>query len=683
MPAVYVVQHGNNLVANVGKPGLVLQQQGMHVGNQAWLQNQASGMFSGAGPTTAGQVAMYQQQPQQLRMTQVPVSTPPLAQQQQQVLLGGPQMAAPRQAGPQVLAAAAAADAHKQVVYVNINGALQRGIVHNGAVYLLANDSAGPGAQTAGHMHQATAGQVLALQQQSQQQQQFMVQQVLPTGQLVPMSGALLATSAGAQLPTAQQLQPQAQRPIAGSVPPVSMGLTSQVQQQPVVVMNAGMGPNMSVTRAPVSAAGLTPAAVSVHARPQQQQQLLLPVAQTGARGPVAGPTAVRPASNSQFPGLTSATLRPTVIAGSHTVSANSVSANTASLMPRMAASTAAAAQQGMRPAPAMSQPMTIAAALAALPSHSSAAGPAAPAASSDLSSPVAPPGTPGMANGVAARSNAAGTIGAVIGKLANPSAIAGGQAAGVGSTVLGALPASSTPAGSSPMTSQPGTPSRSNSVGANRSSSGASSSSSSFQLPVPDAASSTRDAEGKMAVMRMFARTFVETGIGLEQALNMIQPADRDLLAAAFAAEAAAACGASQLSKATDGVTGSATSSSSASGKTATQSGLADLGGEQISMPLSEGRASGLEQLANLSGGASFDGTQDTAPGLDTFSLGSWGFSLFSNVASDLGSDRGASSFGGTGGLSGKVAAASMVAANGAAPGDDSTATLFANLNL
>lgn len=184
------------------------------------------------------------------------------------------------------------------------------------------------------------------------------------------------------------------------------------------------------------------------------------------------------------------------------------------------------------------------------------------------------------------------------------------------------------------------------------------------------------------MAVMRMFARTFVETGIGLEQALNMIQPADRDLLAAAFAAEAAAACGASQLSKATDGVTRSAASSGAASGKTATQNGLADLGGEQISMPLSEGRASGLE-LANLSGGASFDGTQDTAPGLDTFSLGSWGFSLFSNVASDLGSDRGASSFGGTGGLSGKVAAASMVGANGAALVDDSTATLFANLNL
>jgi hypothetical protein len=171
---------------------------------------------------------------------------------------------------------------------------------------------------------------------------------------------------------------------------------------------------------------------------------------------------------------------------------------------------------------------------------------------------------------------------------------------------------------------------------------------------------------------MRMFARTFIETGIGLEQALSMIQASDREMLAAAFAAEAAAAVGAKACPAA----------ASAANPTACAEGGLASLGGEQIVMPPSQGRASepnGLQGLSNLSvgggGGGAFDGETQASTGQDSFSLGSWGFSLFSSVASDLGSTQ-AGSFGAHGD---KVTAAGAPAS----ATDVATASLFANLHV
>ena len=62
---------------------------------------------------------------------------------------------------------------------------------------------------------------------------------------------------------------------------------------------------------------------------------------------------------------------------------------------------------------------------------------------------------------------------------------------------------------------------------------------------------------------MRLLARSFLETGIALEQALGMIQPADRDMLAAAYAGESAPPAPQQPSS-----------------------GGLAGLGGEQVAMP-------------------------------------------------------------------------------------------------
>jgi hypothetical protein len=252
----------------------------------------------------------------------------------------------------------------------------------------------------------------------------------------------------------------------------------------------------------------------------------------------------------------------------------------------------------------------------------------------------------------------AAGTIGAAINKLAAP----GGGAAGA--NIISGPPSAAQ--GMSPVTSQPGTPSRSNSVGHH-----SSSSSSSGGSLATDA-----DVEGKMTVMRMFARTFIETGIGLEQALGMIQVSDREMLATAFAVEAAAALGANEQRPHSAAAAPSDTTAA-VGGAVVTAGSLADLGGEQISM--SHGRTSepgGLLKSANKEGGGAFDNAPEAGSGLDSFSLGSWGFSLFANVASDMGSNQGAGSFGGMG----DTMTASSTAASTT---DAATATLFANLHV
>lgn len=680
--AAALQQASNN---NIMQAQLAAQLRGM----------QPAGMAQAQAQQHPHQPAMY---PQQVRMT--PVSTVTAAQLPPQMMMMAPTGAAPpRQpaAGhmlvvnnnnPAAAAPAAAPDSGKQMVYVNVNGTMQRAILQNGAVYLLANDAPAAATapqQTAGMHPQLTAGnngQVLALQPATaqQQQQQVVMQHVLPNGQLV--SAALVAAPhAGLQqqLPMQAQQQPQMQavRPVPAGVGLAATPQQVQQQQQAVVLM----APTKNMTAARVAAMPANPGSPGAGAgnmqarvlQPQQQQVLVQLPQGMAAHGAAAQRTvALRPAGQ-HFTGP----LRPPGAANAAQTTnmpAHSVSANTASLMPRVAAG-----PQALPPAAAAGgasgPPMTIAAALAALPSNPSAATTAGAPGSSELSSPVVPPGTPGMANAALVMGGANGTIGAVISKLGDPQVRGGAAVGSAGRTSV-------TPTGSSPLTSQPGTPSRSNSVGTN-------SSSSSSSGGTGAASDSSSSSEGKMAVMRMFARTFIETGIGLEQALCMIQPADRDMLAAAFAAEAAAAT----LEANTGGPAQMAqpAAAGGAAGGTSPKNGLlAELGGEQITMPPASDRRpsgqSGLLQLSNTApGAAAFEGAQVAAPGLDTSNLGAWGFSLFSSVGgSDFGSNQG-SSLGGTGQAGNNAAASSEDMSRGAPSTTDdvSTATLFANLNL
>lgn len=643
-PAMFLVQQ-----QQPGTTSFVQQQQQPVVSTQQWvLQQQQQQQGMGASNrvvlmNSGGGGLQYQQQA-------------PAAQQQQH-----------QQQQVRLAAGGDATTNNQQTVVVNVNGTLQRGIVQNGAVYLLPNNGGGGGAtvpQVVTSMPQvgatlmANRGQTLTLpgQQQvhyqQQHQQPMMVQQVLANGQLLVSASAAMVANRGVQL----QAQPQPQMQARFSpMPAASVGLAPQTlmnQQQPVMLMNPGGATSMA-TVGRVAPAGNGVA--QMQARPQQQMQM--PAQQAPVRGPVAA-AAVGP-SVLQRPAMTPAVANQTA----QGFGANCVSANTASLMRRLGA--AAAPQAGARTLPAGSQPMTIAAALAALPSNPAAAAAGVAPTSGELPSPVAPPGTPGMPVGAAANNSAAGTIGAVISKLAAP--VREGSSTAAGTTVISGPPAAA--AGISPLTSQPGTPSRSNSVGQHSSSSSSGSGSAAVE----------GDEEGKMSVMRMFARTFIETGIGLEQALSMIQASDREMLAAAFAAEAAAAVGAKAGSAA--GAAGSGSAAPTANPTAGSRDGLASLGGEQIVMPPSQGRApepNGLQGLSNLSvgggGGGAFDGEPQASTGQDSFSLGSWGFSLFSSVASDMGSTQ-TGSFGGHGD---KVTAGAPASAT-----DVGTASLFANLHV
>jgi hypothetical protein len=156
--------------------------------------------------------------------------------------------------------------------------------------------------------------------------------------------------------------------------------------------------------------------------------------------------------------------------------------------------------------------------------------------------------------------------------------------------------------------------------------------------------------------MMRMLARTFIETGIDLQQALGMIQPADAEMLAAAFAAEVAEASAARAPVR---GAGGDMNTECPAGG-------VAALGADTNTNTRIEGAGVGL---SNTSFGGSVGGEQDS------YSLGSWGFSLFSNVTSEMGSQQGGSSFGGIGDK--------VIGASSACAADAATATMFANLHV
>jgi hypothetical protein len=240
--------------------------------------------------------------------------------------------------------------------------------------------------------------------------------------------------------------------------------------------------------------------------------------------------------------------------------------------------------------------------------------------------------------------------------------------------------------AGSSPPRSQPGTPACSNSGGG--------------LATAATASVSEERNSNKGAVMRLVARSFIETGIALEQALTMIQPADKDLLAAAFAAEAADA-------PLPDSVPAAAAASGNASTAVSKMSGVGSmLGGlglgfdgavklgtatidATVAPPGSSNSSKGLFGGEGLSGLLSLSFTDDVSCANDnnSINMGSWGFSLFTGSGiSDLnGGAAGLSSLGPADPLLADVAAAPAAAQQpaGAAGKDSAFAGMLASLNL
>lgn len=721
------------------------------------------------------------QAPGAMRLVQLPgggVQVQQAQPQQQQVVLAQPQQ-------PQQLQAR---QAGSELVYVNVNGVLQQGVVQNGSVYLLSD--AAPAAANGGMMQvQAAAGQQAPMavtvaprqpvtvsnaaqvvqlpngqfqqqqngqfQQQQMQvaaQQQVMMQQVLPAGaRLVPVSQAAVRP---AQLPQ-QQLQAQqqqAQRPmmmvmqpnggqaaLAQSSAPMGMVMVSGAQRasmQQQVQVQLPMQARQLVARNPAtSAAG---AQLQQTMQPMQftngtamQQQ----VRQGSAAAALNGMgVAAAAAPNSQQ--ASAQAFRPALAAGAKILMpGSSVSASTACLGNKApAAGSAAGLQQGQLPVSpnisgsagngsvmAASQAMMVPGAgmqqqqLLLLP----------PGLNGDMSSPPAPPITPGVvmgapapaAPGDAARpvdTNAGSALLALLSggskdSPRNNSAAGSGcdnsvvrMAAGSQSPSHGIIGSqrnskdgasrSSTPApaGGSPPRSQPGTPARSNSGGG-------------LAAAAPAAAavadSNNSNNNNKAAVMRLVARSFIETGIALEQALGMIQPADKDLLAAAFAAEAAGAPLPDSVPAAAAAPGDASAAAIKMSGVGSMLSGLS-LGFDGAVKPGSSttdatAAAPGSSNSKGLFGGEglsgllslSFADDVSAADDSNSINMGPWGFSLFAGSSiSDLnGAAAGLSSLGPADPLLADVAAAPAAAQQsvGATGKDSALAGMLASLNL
>jgi hypothetical protein len=688
---------------------------------------------------------VFMQPPGAMRLMQMPGGGVQLqqAQAQQQVVLAPqqqPQQLQARQPG-------------SEVVYVNVNGVMQQGVMQNGSVHLtngaapapagtMMQVQAVPGQQapmtvTVAPRQPGMAGapvtapngaQMIQLpngQFQQQQvvvggQQQVMMQQVVPAGaRLVPVSQPAMRP---AQLPQ-QQMQQQAQRPLM-------MVMQPNAAQPPAVQSSAPMGMVMVTGPQP---AGMQQAAGT---RPQQMQmQAPVPAQQLMARGPAAaasGPPGVQmqpmqftngmsmagAAAAPGGPQASAQAFRPALAAGAQILmQGTSVSASTASLgnnKTPAAAAGAAGPQQGQLAVPASNssngsglaatQPVMV-------PGSGMQQQLLLPGASGELSSPPVPPITPGVVMGAPAlaapgdassAANAGSSLLALLnGGTNNASAASAGDNSvvrmGVGSQspshgVIGSQRSSKdgmgasrsgtpAPLGSSPPRSQPGTPARSNSGGGLAA------------AAATGAAHSGNNNKG--AVMRLVARSFIETGIALEQALTMIQPADRELLTAAFAAEAAGAplpgaepaSGASAAASETNGVGsmlrglgvgfgGGVKRNSSTTDATTALAGSKNggkglLGGE------------GLSGLSSLS----FADDVSYANDNNSINMGSWGFSLFTGSGiSDLnGGTAGLSSLGPADPLLADVAAAPAAAAQpaGAAGKDSALAGMLASLNL
>jgi hypothetical protein len=698
------------------------------------------------------------QPPGAMRLMQIPGGGVQLqqAQAQQQVVLAPqqqPQQLQARQPG-------------SEVVYVNVNGVMQQGVMQNGSVHLMNGAAPAP----AGSMMQVQAApvqqapmtvtvaprqpgmaaasngtQVIQLhngQFQQQQvavagQQQVMMQQVVPAGaRLVPVSQPAMRP---AQLPQ-QQMQQQAQRPMmivmqpnAGQPQAVQssapMGIMMVTGPQPAGMQQAaGARPQQLQMQAPVPAQQLMarggaqqtvqPMQFTNGAAMQQQQRAA--AAAAASNGMSMAGAAAAPGSQQ----ASAQAFRPALAAGAKILMpGTSVSASTASLGNKgPAAAGATGPQQGQLAVPvsnssngsgvAVTQPVMV-------PGSGMQQQLLLPGANGEMSSPPAPPITPGFVMGAPALAapgdakgagNGAGSsLLALLNGSNNARAASAGDNSvvrmGVGSQspshgVIGSQRSSKdgmgasrsgtpAPPGSSPPRSQPGTPARSNSGGG---------------LAAASAAGTTGAAHvgnNKGAVMRLVARSFIETGIALEQALTMIQPADKELLAAAFAAEAAGA----PLPGTEPAAAAASRASSGASETNGVGSMLSGLGvgfGGSVGVRLDSSTTDATTALAGssnggkglfggegLSGLSSLSFAEDVSYANDNNSsnMGSWGFSLFTGSGiSDLnGSTAGLSSLGPADPLLADVAAAPAAAAQPAgAPGKDSAlAGMLASLNL
>jgi hypothetical protein len=715
------------------------------------------------------------QAPGEMRLVQLPGGGIQVQQaqpqQQQQVVMAPvqqPQQLQPRQPG-------------NEVVYVNVNGVLQQGVVQNGSVYLLSDSASAagsnvmqlqavPGQQapmavtvasrqpgiSAAPVTVTNAAQVVQLPNGQFQQQQVQVAgQVLPGARLVPVSQAAVRP---AQLPQMQAQQQHAQRTTMMVMQPNGAQPTFVQSSAPmgVVMMSgtqragmqqaAGAPAQQAQVQVPVSAQQLvarSPAAVPAAAttRPaglqmpqamqpvqftngavlqqQQQQQHMRPAAAALNGLGVAGVTT---APNNQQ--ASAQAFRPALAAGAKIlVPSASVSASTASLGNKPpAAVTAAGLQQGqvalssnngsgigvsqavMVPMSGMQQQQQLVPGLNGEMS-SPPVPPITPGVVMDAPAPAAPGGADGAANTNAGSTLLALLNGSSTGSPKNSDAGSGGDNSVVrmhaGSQspshgIIGSQRSSKdgmgasrsgtpAPAGSSPPRSQPGTPARSNSGGG---------------LVATAAATTTSGSahsnSNKGAVMRLVARSFIETGIALEQALTMIQPADKELLAAAFAAEAAgaplpdsvpAAAADSAAANKINGVGGMIDGLGLGFGEGA--KGGASTTDAMVAAPSSSNGSKGLFGGEGLSGllNLSFADDVSCANDNNSINMGSWGFSLFTGSGiSDLnGGAVGLSSLGPADPCLADVAAAPAAAQQpaGAAGKDSALAGMLASLNL
>ncbi|KAF8065938.1 hypothetical protein HT031_002999 [Scenedesmus sp. PABB004] len=476
---------------------------------------------------------------------------------------GGVQLAMAAPALQQVQLVQAAPD-RGSLVYVNTGAGLQQGVMQGGSVFLLRPDG-------------TPSGAVLPLQQQQPQPQAAQVVQ-LPGGAFQLPPGARLV-----QLPPQHQQRvglPQQAVLAAGGPRPIMVvqqqAPAQAAPQQQLVMMQQQQGGGMVLVQGPgapaprpVQAGGLPVAA------PQQPGQVAMMLGQAPRPGgPMPGPGQVASAQQAFRAGAQ--LLAP----------GGSVSASTAAMMapPPGSAPLVLPLSAGFTPHPQQ---------LAAVPGAAQAQQPIGGAAAPGSSPPApAAPLTPGGGGGGAAT---AGLLAAALPGAALPGlGVIGGQR---GSKDGAAPPTAGSAGGASPAGSAPGTPARSNSGGSGGA--GGSLSASGSAASLPGNGGDAGGGGGKGEVMRLVARSFIEAGMSLDQALTMIQPSDRALLAAAYDAEAGAGGAGPRLG------------------------GLEGLGGDAITMPAAPkpggGDGAGLPGLSGLR-------LADDAGA----SLGGWGFSLF-----------------------------------------------------
>jgi hypothetical protein len=518
-------------------------------------------------------------------------------------------------------------------------------------------------------------------------------------------------------------MQPNAaQAPAVQSSAP--MGMVMVTGPQPAGMQQAaGTRPQQMQMQAPVPAQQLLArgTAAAASGRPGAQlQHMVQPMQFTNGAAMQQQRAAAAAASNSMSMAGAAAAPAGQLAAGAQILmQGTSVSASTASLgnnkAPAAAAAGAAGPQQGQLAAPvsnssngsglAATQPVMV-------PGSGMQQQLLLPGANGEMSSPPVPPITPGVVMGAPAlaapgdangAANAGSSLLAMLhGRANNASTASAGDNSvvrmGVGSQspshgVIGSQRSSKdgmgasrsgtpTPLGSSPPRSQPGTPARSNSGGGLAA------------AAAPGAAHSGGN-NNKGAVMRLVARSFIETGIALEQALTMIQPADRELLTAAFAAEAAGAAlpGAEPASSVS-----AAASEANGVGSMLSGLGVGFGGGVKrnasttdatTALAGSKNGGKGLFGGEDLSGLSSLSFADDVSYANDnnSINMGSWGFSLFTGSGiSDLnGGTAGWSCLGPADPLLADVAAAPVAAAQpaGAAGKDSALAGMLASLNL